>query len=179
MMWFFGGNSDHSFFFQLLPSRVVYTHLFLKKVLDCCSKFVILLDSNDKNISFAFLFSSSFSSFSCYLDDIFSAHALYILPYSIHDIYVRLCHFRWTAFYLCSTLMGCYTIYSDCWYVSSAGCPSSISVFRQKVRAAQTRPSVECLGFHLYSKPSQATSFILWQQQKNGGVFSFSFPCAQ
>lgn len=40
---------------------------------------------------------------------IFSQLTHYILPYAIHDIYVRLCHFRWTAFYLlCSTLMGCY-----------------------------------------------------------------------
>jgi hypothetical protein len=182
-MWFFGGIPIIVLFF-LNCLHVSCTYKTLTKSF-WCSKFVILLDSSDKNISLAFLFSSS-SSFSCYLDDIFSAHTLYILPYSIHYIYVRLCHFRSTAFYLCSTLMGCYSIlYSDCWYVSSAaGCPSPTSAsFGQKVRAAQTRPSVECLGLYIYilqahthtqwRRAKQAKRHrLLWQQQKNDSFSS-------
>lgn len=185
-MWFFGGIPIIVLFF-LNCLHVSCTYKTLTKSF-WCSKFVILLDSSDKNISLAFLFSSS-SSFSCYLDDIFSAHTLYILPYSIHYIYVRLCHFRSTAFYLCSTLMGCYSILLRllicivcCWLPLShqrVFRPKSQSSSDEAISRVSRLIHLYTTGTHTHtvaeSKPSQATSFTLTAAKER----FFFFPCAQ
>lgn len=88
---------------------------------------------------------------------IFSQLTHYILPYAIHDIYVRLCHFRWTAFYLlCSTLMGCYytTPTADMYRLLVAPLPPA----RLSAKKSE-QPSRVSRLIHLYTKPSDIVYF--------------------
>lgn len=140
---------------------------------------VILLDSNDKNISLAFL--SSFSSFSCYLDDIFSAHTLYIAVCTPYMIYMfgfvtsaELPSIYYVALWWAATILLRLLICIVCWWPLSHQ-----RVFRPK---SQSSP-VECLGLYIYilqahthtesRRANQAKRHrLLWQQQKNDSFSS-------
>lgn len=163
-MWFGGWNSDHSsFFFNCLHVSCIHTKL-EQKVFDAQSLCDFVGFERQKYFfSFSFFFFFFFLLSRWYF---LSSHTIYCRMYSIHDIYVRLCHFRWTAFYLlCSTLMGCYytTPTADMYRLLVAPLPPA------RLSAKKSEQSSVSAYTSIYQAKRHR---LLWQQQKNDSFSS-------